>query len=81
MLVLAAREIFRVVAAVSDTTGFRGFFERNPVVPRRHVPGLVSVVTVLAVLCVANFRFLPEITMQRDMEDEDLNEERISLAL
>jgi arabinofuranosyltransferase len=81
MLVLAVREIFRVVAAVSDTAGFRGFFERNPVVPRRHVPGLVSVLAVLAVLCVVNFRFLPEITMQQDPEDEELNEERMSLAL
>jgi hypothetical protein len=32
------------------TAGFRGFFERNPVVARRHVPGLVSALAVLAVL-------------------------------
>ena len=81
MLVLAAREIFRVVAAVSDTEGFRGYFARNPVAPRRDVLGLVSALTVLAVLCVVNFRFLPEITMQRYAEDQELNEERMNVAL
>ena len=81
MLVLAVREIFRVVAAVSDTAGFQGFFERNPVVPRRYVPGLVSVLAVLAVICVVNFRFLPEITMQRPPQDEELNKKRMNLAL
>jgi hypothetical protein len=65
LLALSAGEIFGVVAAVSGTPGFRGYVAtRNPVVPRRHVSGLVSALAVLAVLCVVNFRFMPEITMR-----------------
>jgi arabinofuranosyltransferase len=81
MLVLAVREIFFVVAAASDTAGFQGFFGRNPVVPSRHVPGLVSVLTVLAVLCVVNFHFLPEITGKQSLDEQVLNESRVNVAL
>ena len=81
VLVLAAREIFRVVAAVSDTEGFRGYFARNPVVSGRHVPGLVSAVAVVAVLFLANFRFLPDIAMRVETWEEEASERRVNVAL
>ena len=81
MLVLAVREIFRVVAAVSATAGFQGFFERSPVLPRRHVPGLVSALAVLAVLLVVNFRFLPEITGEQSPHEQDESERTVNVAL
>ncbi len=79
MLVLAAWTIFRAVAAVSGTAAFRGFSTRNPAL--RLLPGLFSVLAILAVLCVVNLRFVPEITMQRQSEEEYLNERRMSVVL
>ena len=68
-------------SSTGSPADFRGFFERNLVVARRHVPGLVSVLAVLAVLCVVNLHFLPEITLQRPPPDEELNEKWMNLAL
>jgi hypothetical protein len=81
VLALAVREIFRVVAAASGTEGFWGYFAHNPVAPRRHVPGLVSVLAVLALLCFVNFRFLPEIMGERSIDEQALNEGRVNVAL
>ncbi len=81
VLLLAARETFRIVAVVSETEGFRGYFARAPVVPGRHVPGLVSVVAVVAVLCFANYRFLPDVMMRVETWEEEASERRINVAL
>jgi arabinofuranosyltransferase len=81
MLVLAAREIFRVVAAASGTEAFQRYFAHNPVAQRRYVPELVSVLAVLALLCFVNFRFLPEITMRDRSWDEERSEWRVNVAL
>jgi hypothetical protein len=79
MLVLAAWAIFRAVATVSETAAFRGLSDRNHA--HRLLPGLVSILAVLAVLGLANLRFVPEITMQRQSEEEYLNERRMSVVL
>ncbi len=79
MLALGAWAILRAVSAVSETPVFRGASDRSPAL--RLLPGLVSVLAVLAVLCVVNLRFAPEITMQRQSEEEYLNERRMSVAL
>ena len=81
MLLVGAYEIFRIVSVVSGRAGFVDYFARNPIVPRRHVPGLVSVLAVLAVLLFVNFRFLPEITMRQQSEEETLAEGRVNTAL
>ena len=81
MLMLAAQEIFRVVAAASGTEGFQRYFARNPVAPGRHVPELVSVLAVLALLCFVNFRFMPEITMRDRSWEEERSEWRVNVAL
>ncbi len=81
MLVLAAREILRIVTVVSDTEGFRGYFAHNPLVARHHVPGLVSVVALLALLCFVNFRFLPDIAMRVESWEEEASERRVNIAL
>ena len=74
MLVLAAWVILRAVTAVFETAPFRG-------AALRYLPGLVSVLVVVAVLLVVNLRFLPEITMQRQSLEEYLNERRMSVVL
>ncbi len=81
MLVLGAQEILRVVAAVSDTAGFRRYFASNPIIPSRHAPRFVSVLAVLTVLFLVNFRFLPEITMRQQSEEEAFEEGRVNAAL
>jgi hypothetical protein len=81
MLVLGAREVFRVVAAVSETQGFRGYFSHNPVVPHRHVAGLVSVLAILTVLLIINFRFMPEVTMRKQSDEEAFEEGRVNTAV
>ncbi len=81
MLVLAAREILRIVTAVSETEGFRGYFAHNPVVADRHVPGLATVVALLSLLCFVNFRFLPYIAMRVENWEEEASERRVNVAL
>jgi arabinofuranosyltransferase len=81
VLVLAAREVFGAVASVSDAAWFRRYFMRNPVVPSRHVPGLVVALAVLAVLFVANFRFMPEITLRERSREVEFSQRRVNVAL
>lgn len=81
MLLVGAHEVFRIVSVVSGRAGFVDYFARNPIVLRRHVPGLVSALAVLAVLLLVNFRFLPEITMRQQSDHEFLEEGRINAAL
>ncbi len=80
VLVLAARQVFGAVAA-SGAAGFGGYFLRNPILPSRHVPGLVAVLVMLAVLLVANFRFMPEITMRERSREVEFSERRVNVAL
>ena len=79
MLMLAAWAILRAVMAVFGTAAFRGLSARSPAL--RLLPGLVTVVAVLALLYAINLRFLPEITMQRQSQEEYLNERRMSVVL
>ncbi|QIN80184.1 hypothetical protein GBA65_18540 [Rubrobacter marinus] len=79
VLVLGVRAILRAVSAASDAPAYRELSGRSRAL--RLLPGLVSVLAVLAVLAFVNLRFAPEITMQRQSEEEYLNERRMSVAL
>src|SRR5918994_823768 len=70
MLVLGMHEILMALESVSNTVVFRRYFLRNPILPRRHVPGFLACVLVLGVLLSVNTRFLPEIAMGRLFEAE-----------
>ncbi len=79
MLMLAAWVVLNTVTTIFETAAFKSYSGRNTAL--RSLPGLVSVLAVLAVLSVVNLRYMPEITMQRQSLEEELNEKRMSVAL
>jgi len=81
VLVLGAHEIFRALESVSDTEGFRRYFLSAPILPRRHIPGVLACLLMLAVLVSVNLKFLPEIGMLRMPHEADLNANRVNTAL
>jgi arabinofuranosyltransferase len=82
MLVLGVHGIFLALQHhVSGASVGRGYFLRTPTSLRRHVPGFLACLLVLAMLLSVNLRFLPEIAMLRDFTDVRVNEERVNIAL
>jgi len=81
MLILGVHEMLIAVEAFSDTEVFRRYFPRNPILPRRNLPGFLACLLVLAMLWSVNDRFLPEIAMLQKPFDTESNMYRINNAI
>jgi arabinofuranosyltransferase len=81
MLVLGAHEILMALDSMSETEVFRRYFLRNPLLPRRQIPGALACLLVLVVLWSVNTRFLPEIAMLQTPHEANINARRVQTAL